>query len=220
MEDDSLVQEHLDLIDTVAWDVVRKCRIPERGFDEVWSASGLALVLAARKYDPEKGRPDYVRSYLRKKMFYLVIDELRLFNGRRLIHGKPGGRYEMNRGMVSLNVHSSGGDRESNETELVDMVEDAGAQLAFDKVGDEEFVRGFLASLPTDRMREIAIRLVHGETMKSIGDRFGISESRISQIVSKMQLVEADQAEPDAEPVEWGREELWDGPLSLDVSWR
>lgn len=219
MDADALVHEHLDLIDTVAWDVVRKCRVPDRGFDDVWSAAGLALVLAARGYDPGRGNPEYVRHYLRKKMFFLVIDELRLLNGRRLVNGNPGGQYEMNRSMMSLNIHSSGNDGDSNERELLDTVEDPGAQIDFEKAGDLDEIRGFLKRLPTARVREIILRRLAGESMREIGERFGITESRVSQIVSKIGLIELEEEEVE-EAKEWGKEELWDGPFSLDVSWR
>lgn len=213
-ESDALIEANLDLPGVVSAALIKKYNFPPRLWDDVHSAAGLALVLAARKFN---GQSD-PRVYLYWKMRYLVIDEIRL-----VLQGRKGSqKSEHARRTMSLNRHATGKDGDSNESEAVDFIEDVRAQLDFDKMGDDEFVREFIDGLRDDREREIAIRLANGDTMRQIGDRFGITESRVSQIVStiKHRTKEDTVEEPEGRVLlEWEEPEL-PRRSSVLVSWR
>jgi len=206
---DALIEEHLDLVDNVVRYVIKKYRIDNRLWDDVRSAAGLALVQAGRMYDPERAGAGYTaRSFLFQKMVYLVIDDLRRLHGRTA---------ETRAARRTLTLTPLSGEFD----EEYEWLSDPTAEDAFDSAERLEFIHESLEALADDREREIALRLANGDRMREIGERFGVSESRISQLVARMRDREPDEDEPESEPEpEPERRSEWGKQLSLDVSWR
>lgn len=203
---DQIAEAHFDLVEVVGWRVINKWRFPARLHDDIFSAAGLALVNAARKWE-RSAKDREVRGFLFYHMFFDVLDDVRDKIGRR--------------GSAKANAKTVALTKANPEDEEYDWLGDPNAHVDFEKVGDAEVLRDFLDRLPDDRYREIALRLVYGESQREVGERFGITESRVSQMTKRMQRALRVDDDPEDEGNEREREEVrrCRRRVSLNVNW-
>lgn len=145
--------------------------------DEVTSDALLALVMLAGKYDPE-GSPLSFRDYLSGRLRHRVIDLLRQRTGRSRSTWF-GVRQEV-RLPVSLDTYRN---VDGETVSSGDYIEDPDASEAFLALELAETMREAAATLSA-RQLQIVRLYASGWTMAKIGARLGVTESRVSQVMS------------------------------------
>lgn len=149
-------EDHVDLIDQVVNHVSSRYGFDSRWRDEMWMAAAECLVVEAANADPTKGR---VRGYLANKMKFAIINDIRARHGRR---------------PESLK-------RTTREVEYEDHV----THVDDDLLVADELLHAVLANCHDDRDREIVIRTALGQTLGEIAAILGVTESRVSQLLTR-----------------------------------
>jgi len=202
LESNRVVEENSDLVGLVKGRFMQLYGY-RRHSDEVESAVALALVEASRKVDLSGGRSS-VRGRLVREMMWDVLDTL------RSQFGKAGS----SRATIKfLSIHAQLSDEgETDEWEIADpnVVVDADGAIC------EELLRELLGSCPSDRHREVVIRTAYGQTEFEIARHMGITESRVSQMLSKVRHLNdlPSRPEPKEAVCQHGKHN------SLIVNWR
>ena len=146
-------------------------------------------------------------SWLSGCIYYGCIDWL------RHQYGRPGStKHDAHLRMLSLNRLFDVDDGEISEDSLWLAIPDVTSEA-----GDAGLVlREILACCPNDRYREAVLMSAAGATCAAIGRKFGVTESRVSQMLSVVrQRFDHGCVEPERRE-EW----LWDCDTSPDGSWR
>jgi RNA polymerase sigma factor (sigma-70 family) len=177
--------------------VLRKYRVPEHMKFELTSGAQLSVSKAYRRFEDRYDAS--FDKYLMVAGMRGCVDVLRETLGRN--------RNEVRRRIYNARpIEYTTKDGETVEMEIADdPVFDP-----FEELVRMDGLRELIATIPPGRSREIMLRLADGQTMAQIGVHFGVTESRISQIVTKVRRM-----------LEGG--EKWSpqsDPFSLSGSWR
>lgn len=154
-------------------------RWPSADADEVHSALCLAIVQAARTFDPDKGCSFRTHAYLR--MNGAVLDYCRQHFAAGMLSA---GVRENGVGpkVESLSVVLAEDSRSVTLGHYVAAPEDSAAEDIYSR----EHAIAWLSGL-TERSRRIVVGYVlDGKTMKQVGEENGMSESRVSQLYAKL----------------------------------
>jgi RNA polymerase sigma factor (sigma-70 family) len=158
----TLCEQFLPLANKLAYQ--KKRTLPDFiDFEELQSAAYMGLVEAANRFDPDKGVAFSTFAYPR--IWGEINDYL-----RQLGWGKRGGKFQM----ISLDTST-----EDEEHCLKDTIE-----------ADKEFNEGeFLEVISKgfDEQAEQVLKsyFIDEYSMKDVGKQFGVSESRISQLIKR-----------------------------------
>ena len=205
---ESLVLDHLALVGYHVTEVLHRVP-PSVSRDDLASAGSLALVLAARAYDPDSGVPFARYAALRIKG--AILDELRSMDwasrgARRRareyataseqLHatlGRPPSREEL---AAALGTDVAGVDEARLDAErrvlrldapgsvLADVVPDPSATPEDEVLGAERrhWLRAAVHTLP-DRLRAVIVGLyLEDRSIADLAAELGVTESRISQL--------------------------------------
>lgn len=209
-----LAVEHYDLVEKATQFAARRHRIDPKLLDDMRSAAGEALVVAARRFDG-RGR---ARGFLFQAVYYGAIEGARKEMGR----GKSDAWQAVHRPLhhdLSLEewqeVSGAGplGSPVVREQEGIRSLEQHPEQQPGALLLEQEGVREILESC-SPREREIVVRLASGESSSEVANRFGISRKRIWGITAAVRnkltmRARGEVLEPRCPP----------GSISVDVSW-
>jgi RNA polymerase sigma factor (sigma-70 family) len=201
-EVEALVIKNWDLIEKAVRSFKKKYGFPERVRSDLESAAGIALWRAAKQWNKVGDFRSYALNYLRWRM----VDEIRTLAGRSLSERER-------RKTITLNRRYP---NDSDYIELQDLIVDEICIDPEDLMVADDRLNGLLTSLPNDRQREVVVRTLLGDTEREIAKALGVTESRISQILSNIRL---------HWNLELGGGELWQRhpstePASPTGSWR
>ncbi len=156
-----LVEQYVPLANKLAFQ--KKKTLPRHvDVEDIRSAAYYGLVEAASRYNPDLGVAFSTFAYPR--IFGAIHDFL-----RKEGYGK--------RGQFSP-VMSLSGDAEG-EAELEDLV------AAKPERNDEEFLEVVSLDLGPQAKEVLRLYFIDEQSMKEVGERFGVSESRISQLIKR-----------------------------------
>ena len=154
-----LVEQYVPLANKLAFQ--RKKTLPRHiDVEDLQSAAYMGLVEAALRYDPNRGIA--FSTFASPRVFGAIQDHLRSESmGRRGDYSK----------VFSLN------DRMDDEACLQDTLE------ARPERNDEEFLEAVSIGLGDHAREVIRLYFIDEYSMREVGERFGVSESRISQLI-------------------------------------
>lgn len=186
--------EHYDLVEPVARSLSRRCPWLH---DELVSAGNEAIVRGAN----EIGDADDARAWLLTAVYRDCFDWLRGY------YGKSG----TTRNAVALALSLDAPVVADGELVLGETIPAPDVRQAdFDLLLAE-----ILDACPNDRYREIVLRTIAGETSALVGIRLGVSQGRVSQMLTTLrQRIEHDAC------IEPGGEAEWTSGTSAAANWR
>lgn len=169
MTRNELVTEALPDVRSIVWAYCGRRGIASL-FDVVLSDAYEGLVRLAETYKPDRGVPwlHYVRYNLERR----IVDALRKHGGRPHQVG-----YDARHAI-----------RMAGELPDYDRPELGREDPNLAEVEVMEIFSQTMASLP-ERSREMVALRIQGESMTAVADRFGVSESRVSQLLTEIRLV-------------------------------
>ena len=172
---ESSLLNHLPLVRSIAWRVRRRLRYVE--VDDLVSAGTLGLIEAAERYDQRRGVP--LASFAYSRIRGAMLDEARRqrrpsLNGAAQVLAEPE--------PVSLETLPHGEGR----AQLIDVTEDTSAPAPDAYLELQELLEA-VADLPQRERDMLALR-AQGYTVREIGELYGCSEARASQLLTKARL--------------------------------
>jgi RNA polymerase sigma factor (sigma-70 family) len=178
-----VTREDMRTVERVASRFVRFVQSSER--NEAVSDGMLALAQAVTDWEGDRSLRQSCRNnrsgFIGGRVKRGMIDGIRQRNGR----AKSGyGKQRFRESALSLDypVHRDSSAK-NRTTSLLDLTGEPDADL--ERVGESEYVAQMLSRLPA-REREVVERnVLGGETEASIAKDLGVSESRISQLISR-----------------------------------
>lgn len=173
-EQRELAARYVPMARAVAGQRSKRLPVHLRG-DERVSDAYLGLIVAARKYNPNKGASFH--TYAMKKVHGRISDELR--DGNFL------SRAARKRGVRSPLFHSAATvlAEDSRNVTLSDVLEDKSEPAGF-RSEQLDALSDIVGPLPARKRHVIARYFVDDWTMKEIGAELGIGQSRVSQMLS------------------------------------
>lgn len=195
----TIQEAYWHLVNQGTWSIIHRYHAPEWLHEEMFSQAAWKFNKACKR----AATVDAPGPYLMVAAMRGAIDAYREQRGRT--EGKP-----QKDGTSPRNIKQAiqfPVDEEGNEQEFIDRW----AEEEFRRVEDEDAVQDILRRLPNDRYREMVIRYAIGETLAEIGAAFGVTESRASQMMSKVKyLLSSKEVERCSVA----------SPVSLLASWR
>ncbi len=156
-----LVEQYVPLANKLAFQ--KKRTLPRHvDVEDLRSAAYFGLVEAASRYNPELGVAFTTFAYPR--IFGAIHDFLRQEG-----YGKRGQFSQV----ISLNGDTEG------EGELQDLLK------VKPERNDEEFLEAVSLGLGEQAKEVLRLYFIDDRSMKEVGERFGVSESRISQLIKR-----------------------------------
>lgn len=201
----------MDLADISVSAAINKYRFPYYLRDDMRGEATLSITRAL------KNMSRYSEQYLIVAGIRGCVDAFRYEVGRTKNGEEPSDKLKAVKRPHSLNkvvvpTSKDGGE----ELELIDTIASDGPGPG-DAIEFVDEVKTMMAKIPVARHREVALRTANGETEAEIGRAMGVSESRISQILSQVRK----RLEEPGEVDRWAQELI---PVartnSLTVSWR
>jgi RNA polymerase sigma factor for flagellar operon FliA len=169
-----LIVDHVPLIDLTVSQVLRRRRLPAYVTrDELLSAAQLGLVKAALRFNPDRGAS--FKTYALVRMYGAVIDELREASPLSRAAWKKylAGDESVCRHYLDIDSHPE------LEAELsIGASQDQPLTVDF----EQSALRQLLRTLPAREEKLLLLYYRDNLTMRAIGDRIGVNESRVSQL--------------------------------------
>jgi len=170
-----MIEKHISYAESVA--TIRAYALPPHIRDLVIAAAWWGLVMAAVKYDSTMGMSE--RSYVAASVHWAILDELQ--SQLPMGYRRTGTREGMPR-IVQLPYQYT---TEDQAIDAALVLRDDNRTTTEDRVRE---VERMLAAHPVTRNRKIALAYFGraGATMAQVGQEYGLSESTVSVIISKV----------------------------------
>jgi RNA polymerase sigma factor for flagellar operon FliA len=153
-------------------------------YGDLLSAAYAGLLDAAERYNEVKANPQSKKpfeAYASRRIIGEMNDYLRSCNWGTRNHPQY---------LLSLEreAYQNNGQGQSGDVEHVARISDlcvADERSVVDELNGEELFNKVIRSLPKREKKVFRLRYLYGLTMKEVADLVGISESRVSQILSQ-----------------------------------
>jgi len=177
VERNKLVEENLDFADNIARRYSRKVHSVVQ-FGELQSAAYEGLIDAADKYNPKLAHQKAQRpfqAYARIRVIGAIQDFLRACSwGSR-------SRYIQ---MQSLEQRRNGDEHQSGSYTIKSLLAEDDSNKGHEQLISLDAFNKLIRPLSKRDKQVFALRYVHNMSMNDIGEKIGITESRVSQILS------------------------------------
>lgn len=176
-EVERLIRDNLGLVHLIA----RRFKAPHPyDHDDLYEAGVIGLIEAAKRWDARDGRATFA-SYAGLRVRGAIVDWIRAnawgFNRKGAQHGA-----ELPRSLDQpVKVNGSGGENHGEPISLHTLI-----PAPADDVSDPDRTRALAVLLPRERYVVLAVE--QGYLLWEIGEQLGVTESRVSQILTKARL--------------------------------
>ena len=179
-----LCEQHMPLARGLAAMYVKDRSLPSGMFDEIHASAWMGLVDACSRWDELRGVK--FESFATRRILGQIVDDMRTSRGRgdrRSTAGELAVRARESRDRLNAAVSLSA--PTGDDIKVGDLLSYESNHE--ERIGDDSEVSRLLARFKLHH--RFAYRMVHGHgyTMEETGKLIGLSESRISQILSNMQ---------------------------------